>query len=63
MTLDGFAQQSLDVAMVLIVSKNSLSLIAPADHVVQSAREMHARSSAHEPDLPPNCANKQITKA
>lgn len=60
MILDQLAQQRLESPMVLIISKNFLSLIAPADHMVKSAREMDTWLSGYQTDLN---SFRQITNA
>ena len=63
MPLDRLAQQGLESALVWIVFENSLSLIAPANHVIKRTGIMNARSAGHGPDLSPNNHNKQINNA
>jgi hypothetical protein len=62
MTLDHFAEQGLESAMVFIVFINALPLIAPADDVVQGTGEVYAGSSRHEPLLAHDCPISKLQK-
>jgi hypothetical protein len=48
MALDRLAEQSLEPAVVLVISINALALIAPADNVIKRPSKVHSRSSRHE---------------
>jgi hypothetical protein len=41
MTIDHFAEQSLESAMIIIVFIDRLPLIAPADDMVKRTRSVH----------------------